>query len=375
MAPPPVPILLVAQALTQGGSERQLAETAKTIDRSRFSPHVGVFRSHGFRLDELRAAGIPVACFPLSSFKSPRSVASAAWAMGRYLRKHRIRLVHSFDLPSNVLAVPVARAFQTPVVVSSQRAFRALAPEGFRRFLRFTDCLVDAVVVNCRALERHLVEDENVSPVRVRLCHNGIDTAVFRPGPNVRPPELEGASLVVGVVCALRPEKGLPTLVEAFAKVRRGDSGMRLVIVGSGPVLPELEKLRNRLDLSGVCVFTPSTPDVVRWLRGIDIFVLPSLSEAFSNSLMEAMACGCAVVASRVGGNPELVEHGERGLLFQAGNPDDLAAQIARLAQDEDARRCVADSGRRFIAANFSIAAAASRMAEIYSSLLRQKAH
>jgi glycosyltransferase involved in cell wall biosynthesis len=364
----------MAQALTQGGSERQLAETAKAIDRGRFSPHVGVLRPDGFRSDELRDAGIPVACFRLPSFKSPRALAEAAWAMGKYLREQRIRVVHSFDAPGNMFAVPVARAFQTPIVVSSQRAFRALVPEGFRRFLRFTDCLVDAVVVNCRALERHLIEDEKVSPALIRLCRNGIDTTVFRPGPNVRPPELEGASLAVGVVCALRPEKGLPSLVEAFARARHGDPGMRLVIVGSGPVLPELEQLRERLGLGGACVFAPSTPDVVRWLRAIDIFVLPSLSEAFSNSLMEAMACGCAVVASRVGGNPELVEHGERGLLFQAGDPDDLAAQIARLAKDEAERRRMAESGQRFIAGNFSIATAANRMAEIYSDLLRRKA-
>jgi glycosyltransferase involved in cell wall biosynthesis len=366
----PVPVLLLAQELTQGGSERQLTEIAKALDRSRFAPHVGVFRPGGIRVDELRAAGVPVACFSMRSFASPQ-VMRAAVAMGRYTREHGIRLVHSFDTPANVFAVPVARAFGVPAVISSQRAFRELAPLPYRHLLRLTDQIADAIVVNCRALERHLITDEKVAAARIRLCYNGIDTERFSPHPGPRPEALEGASLVAGAVCALRPEKGLPTLLTAFAEARRRQPEMRLAVVGSGPVLPELLALRDRLDLAGSCIFAPTTADAAGWLRAMDIFVLPSLSEAFSNSLMEAMACGCAAVASEVGGNPELVAHGERGLLFRPRDARQLAAHLVFLAEHAEERRRLAGAGSRFVRQNFSLARAAERMAEIYTGLLQ----
>ena len=129
---------------------------------------------------------------------------------------------------------------------------------------------------------------------------------------------MRDAALVVGVVCVLRPEKGLETLLDAFAEVHAIEPGLKLAIVGSGPCLPDLQERARALGIIERCVFEPATPRVADWLRGIDIFVLPSLSEALSNSLMEAMACGCTVAASRVGGNPELVAHGETGMPFRA---------------------------------------------------------
>lgn len=361
----PIPVLLLAQQLTQGGSERQLTETAKALDRSRFSPRTAVLRPGGLRVEELRANGVPVVEFPLHSFGSPLTL-QRAWELGSYIRRQRIQLVHSFDTPMNVFAMPVAKAFRAPVVLSSQRAFRELSAPMYRKMLRFTDRIVDAVVVNCRALETHLIHDEGVACDRIRLCYNGIDTDTFRPAARG-----EGKSCVIGVVCALRPEKALPTLVEAFARVHR--PGLKLLIVGSGPVLQDLQALASKLHIAGDCTFEPATSAVTPWLHSIDIFVLPSRSEALSNSLMEAMACGCAVVASKVGGNPELVEHGSTGLLFAPLDAVDLAAQLQILIDQPEARRRMADSGSRKIHENFRLRDAARRMAEIYAEFLEIK--
>ncbi len=170
-----------------------------------------------------------------------------------------------------------------------------------------TDRLVDGIVVNCEYMRQHLENDENVPAKLIHLCYNGIDTAVFRPEAQKRPVEVADATVVIGVVCALRPEKGLSTLVEAFAAIAQQHPGVKLAIVGSGPCLPELQEQARAAQIADRCVFVPKTNEVARWLRAIDIFVLPSLTEALSNALMEAMACGCCAVASRVGGNPELL--------------------------------------------------------------------
>jgi glycosyltransferase involved in cell wall biosynthesis len=364
-----VPVLLVCQELTQGGSERQLTEIALAMDRARFEPHVGVMRPGGIRAEEIERAGVPVTCFPVTSFRKPVGLMRAGRALRAYIREHKIALVHSFDTPGNVFAT-TATLRAGAKMLTSQRASRTLDSTFFRRLLRRTDRIACGVVVNCGALEKHLIEDERVAPGKIHVCHNGIDMSAFHPAPSVRPSALEGATLVIGVVCALRPEKGLATLVEAFAAICEVRSGMRLAIVGSGPVRDELIALARKLGIERECVFEPMTRDVVPWLRGIDIFVLPSLSEAFSNSIMEAMACGCTVIASRVGGNPELVEDRSRGLLFRAGDAADLAAKLRELIADEPLRRSLAEAGTAWVRENLSREASAHRMEAIYTQVL-----
>jgi glycosyltransferase involved in cell wall biosynthesis len=363
------PVLLMSRELGLGGSERQVAETARSLDREVFEPHVACFRPGGFREAELRAAGVPVVCLAAESFRSP-SVVAAARQMREYVLRHRIELVHTFDVPANLFGVPVARSCKGPRVLSSQRAHRDLTPGVRRRLLRWTDRLADGIVVNCRSVERQLVEQDGVPPDKIHLCRNGIDTRAFRPGPRVRPPALEGASIVVGVVCALRPEKDLGTLIEGFARVRALRAGLKLAIVGSGPAGPALRERCRALRLEGQCHFEPATTDVAGWLRAFDIFVLPSLSEALSNSLMEAMACGCCPVASNTGGNPELVEEGISGLLFRPGDPADLAARLRTVIENAAERAFLARQAATRIQEEFPLEASARSMAGIYRTLL-----
>jgi glycosyltransferase involved in cell wall biosynthesis len=234
--------------------------------------------------------------------------------------------------------------------------------------LRLTDFMVDGIVVNSLAVRRQLIEEDRVPPSRIHVCDNAVDMERFHPGPRTRPPALDGACLVIGAVCALRAEKDLPTLVEAFARVRGLRPGLRLVIVGSGLELPVLEERRRELGLEDCFHLEPATADVAGWLHAIDIFVLPSRSEALSNSLMEAMACQCAVVASRVGGNTELVDDDGTGLLFPPGDAGALAACLKRLIEQDATRARLAESAAAFMR-NFSLEAATRRIEEIYSAV------
>jgi glycosyltransferase involved in cell wall biosynthesis len=352
-----------------GGSERQVTEIAKVLDRSRFEPHVGCFRPEGMRALELAKAGVPVLHVPVKSFASA-GVISGAWQFIRYIRRNKIRLIHTFDYPFTVFAVPLARFFTSAVVVSSQRSHRDLIPSGYRRVVRMTDRLVNAVAVNCEYLRRHLENDEHVPARRIELCYNGVDLETFHPLDVPGPGELPAGALVIGVVCVLRPEKGLSTLLEAFARVRPSRAEMKLAIVGSGSMLEQLQSEARSLGIFEDCVFVPATGQVTTWLRAIDIFVLPSLSEALSNSLMEAMACGCCAIASRVGGNPELVQNRETGLTFEPGDSVALGAALQTLIEDESFRKRLAAAGAQLMRERFSTQAAAEKMAEIYMRLI-----
>ena len=173
-----LPILLMVRELTLGGSERQMAEIAKALDRSRFDPRVGCFRPEGLRGEELRAAGVPIVRFPVPSLASVKGAIQIA----AYIREQGIRLVHTFDAPTNIYGVPAARMAGTAVVLSSQRAHRDLVGPTYRQALRITDRMVDGVVVNCEFIHRHLIEDERVPPGLIHLCYNGVDTARFHAG-------------------------------------------------------------------------------------------------------------------------------------------------------------------------------------------------
>jgi L-malate glycosyltransferase len=365
-------ILLMARELHHGGSERQLTEIALALDRARFEPHVGAFRVEGIRGSELRAAGVPTVEIPVRSFRSPGSLA-AMWKLGRYVRANDIRLVHTFDIPLTAAGIPAVRLLTPAIALASQRCHLDLVQPGLRKVLLASERMAHGVVVNCEFLQRHLVEDAGFPPEKVHLCHNGVDLAQFRPGPGTRPEALPPGGPVIGVVCLLRPEKGLTTLVDAFAMVRHAAPNLRLAIVGSGSMLPELRKRAGELGVLDACVFEPATGQVTEWLRNIDIFVLPSLSEALSNSLMEAMACGCCSIASRVGGNPELIEDGVRGLLFKPGDSAGLARALRETILNPELRKRLADAGRNFVHAHFSSAASARRMAGIYAALLAAK--
>ena len=357
----------MARALGAGGTERQLAELAKAIDRGQWTPHVACFRDDGIRAEELRTAGVPIVQFPVTSFLAP-AVFPIARRLGRYLRDHGIRITHTFDMPANIFGTIAARAQGCPIVLSSQRSYRSLRKPRERLMLRVTDRIVDGIVVNCEAMKRHLVEEERIAASRIHVCPNGIDLARFPHEPRSRRPELADAEIVIGTVCVLRPEKGLITLIEAFARLRRPD--VHLVIVGSGPVLPDLQLLSKRLGVNPQ--FVPATPDVGSWMRSMDIFVLPSLSEALSNALMEAMASGCCPVASRVGGNPELVQPGETGMLFEAGDAGGLAEVLQGLIANPAQRGQFAESAVRRMRSRFTVTASVRRMSEIYTTMLNR---
>jgi len=360
---PKVPILLMARELDIGGSERQMTEVAKRLDRSVFAPHVGCMLPAGMRGDELRDSGVTIAQFPVYSYRSPAAIREAG-RLVRYIRDHDIQIVHTWDYPLSVYAIPIARLMTRAIAISSQRCHRDLIPSGYRPLVTLSDRLAHAVVVNCDYLRAHLIEQRVPEP-KIRVCYNGIDLNQFRRQPEPTHP------LTIGVVCALRPEKDLPTLIDAFALVRHLQPDLKLVFVGSGDQLPGLQRRAREAGIEAQCHFEPATSAVAEWLSRIDIFVLPSRSEALSNSLMEAMACGCCAIASDVGGNPELVRDQETGILIRAGDAQSLADALRLVITNPALRARLAESGERRVRSTFAADAAAARMGEMYLGLLK----
>lgn len=366
-----IPILFSVRSLGIGGCERDLTKLATSIDRSRFDPHVAYFEE-GFQLGELEKAGVPLLPLKVPSFVS-RDAVRASREFRRYMKAHRIRISHAYDVPLSIFSAPNARLAGVPLVVTSALGSRRLYAPIYRRALRVADRLSHRILVNSETMRSELAAISPAAAKKSFLCHNGFNPAIFfapSDGTRVRQPELHDAEVVIGTVCVLREEKNIGLLLEAFASLQR--PGIRLVVVGSGPEEASLRATAKVLNIQEKTLFVPSTSAVADWLRSMDIFVLPSRSESFPNALLEGMACGCAVVASRVGGVPELVDHREDGLLFESGDAIALSQNLTLLTRDSVLRRKLATRASQKAVERFTMLEYSRRIERFYVEQLQR---
>ena len=349
-----------------GGSERQTSMMAQSLNQKDFRVIVGAFHSEGLRRAQLNEVGIPVVEFGVRSF-GRLSLWKRRQEFRKFLRQEQVAVVHPFDY-GTVLFCALSTPGTGVRFISSQRSQRVLLPPNQRRLVRCADFAADTLVVNSEFLRQEMIKEEGWRPERLRLIRNAIDVNAFQPpvGPRLRLAPLAGAKIVVGCIAALRSEKDLGTLMAAVQRLAPRFPGLHLLLVGSGSAEPELRKLCAQLGLDQICHFVSQTADVLPWLHCIDIFVLPSTSEALSNSLMEALSTGTAAVASRVGGNVELITHNQNGLLFEARDVAGLEAVLATLITQPSQREQLGRKGRDFVVENFSARAVAASLGTVY---------
>jgi glycosyltransferase involved in cell wall biosynthesis len=282
---------------------------------------------------------------------------AAAWRLTRIIKDVRPTIVHAHD-PHGVAMAALALSYQTieprPQLVAARRVDFHLKTNAFSRWkyrqVRAFLCASEAI--------RHMLIGQGIPPDQTITVHEGIDLEHVNAAPIVNVHELfwlpHNAPLV-GNVGALVPHKGQRHLIEAAALVVREVPDARFVILGEGELKPALEKQISDLALAKHVLLAGFRPDVLSILKGFDIFVMPSVSEGLGTSLLDAMACARPIVASRVGGIPEVVRHGETGLLVPAKDPRDLAASIIRLLLDPPLAQKLAAAGLARVREKFSV--------------------
>ena len=359
-------VLLVGDTLNLGGTEGQFAEVACGLDRARWDLHVCCVRAEGPLRARLEAAGLQPWSVGPRSFRSP-TLAGAILRLARHLRRHTVRLVHCFDFYSNILGVSAARLAGTPVVIASQRDMGNLRSRGQQAIHSLALELATHVLVNSDAIAARLAGTRAARRGRLAVIHNGVDLARFAPvttGPSGRAP------VTVATLANLRPEKGLLQLVEAAAVVVQKAPRARFVIWGDGPLRGDLDTLIQTRGLTGVVEMPGATRQPENALKGCDVFVLPSLSEASSNVVLEAMGTGLPVVATRVGGLPGLVEDESTGLLVPPDDVPALAQAIVRLLETPGLAASMGARGRVRALAEFSLERMSERVDAFYCRAL-----
>jgi glycosyltransferase involved in cell wall biosynthesis len=367
-----------------GGTERHVVNLGRALDPARFALSFGCLKRWGDFLDEVETGGVPVSEYCIRSLYPHRTLPEQI-RFARDLRRARVQIVHAYNVYANIFAVPPARIAGTPVVVASIRDTGVYLTPLQKRVQRMACRLADCVLVNAEAVRRWL-EDQGYRTDRVAVIRNGVDLARFavRPGDGALRRELglpADAPLVL-VLSRLDRNKGIEEFLEAAAEVASRSPRVRFLVVGDRFVLrdgaivrderhrDELEKRARELGLSGRVRFTGFRLDVPALLSEAAMSVLPSRSEGLSNAVLESMAAGVPVIATRVGGIPEAIEDGVSGLLVPPRDPGALARAMEVLLEHRELARRLGRDARRRVEERFSLERMVRETEALYSGML-----
>jgi glycosyltransferase involved in cell wall biosynthesis len=373
-------LLKIVPTLRYGGTERQFMTLGASLDASRFRVELACLRPGGGLAADAVRHGLPVDTYDIGPFHSARTL-KLQTKLARDIARRRIDVVHAYNFYGNVFAIPPARLAGAPVVLASIRDCGPYLSPMQLRVQRLVCRAATRVVVNANAVRDWLVAD-GYDADRIVVIPNGVDldrfqapvdAAAVRAGLGVGP----GVPLVT-VVSRVTHLKGLEGFINAAAMLAERYPRVRFVVAGEpapgdGAYLASLQRLAAGLGIGDRVVFAGLCRDVPALLAASTVAVMPSLNEALSNALLEALAAGVPMVATRVGGTPEAMTDGESGLLVAPGDVRALAIGIGCLLDDGERAAALGRAARRVIEKRFSLPKMVAATERLYEDLLRER--
>jgi glycosyltransferase involved in cell wall biosynthesis len=361
--------------LDPGGTQRLVIEMSKRL-RGQAETRVCCLDQEGDWAGELLELDIPVVALG----REPGFRPALAAHLARLARRHDLHVLHCHHYSPFVYGALATRLCSGLRLVYTEHGRHADSPPSRKR--RLANLLLARVPGRFFAVSEELrthMLAEGFASDRLEVVYNGIDPGQL-PTPADRADArlslgLSSDALVVGTVARLDPVKDLTTLLEAFHVFSRAQAEAALVVIGDGPELERLESFAGELGIESRISFTGARNDVRRLLAGFDVYANTSTTEGVSVTILEAMASGLPVVATAVGGTPEVVVHEETGLLVPAREPALLAASLLRLAGDADLRQRLGRAGRERLSRDFTLEKMVGHYLRIYSSLPDAAAH
>ncbi len=364
-------ILHIIDSLGNGGLENGVVNLVRHMDSRRFEHCICTVRELGANLDAVRASGAGITHIGKEGkrFQTP--------ALLRVIRELRPDIVHTRNWGS-IEGVLAARLGRCGATIHSEHGLESAAgslPQRRIWFRRLAFELADRVLCVSHRLKDYYSRTTGFRARRIAVIHNGVDCGRFFPDPAARARirrelNIGDNEFCVGCVGNLLPVKDHDTLLRALAILGGESKGWRVVIAGEGPTRPNLEVAAQAIGRLGVQTsFLGTWKRVPELLNAFDVYVLPSLNEGISNSLLEAMATGLPVLATDVGGTPEVVDDGRSGLLFPAGGSEKLANRLMDLRISTCLREQLGREARRHAQEHFSIQAMVRRYEDLYEGL------
>jgi sugar transferase (PEP-CTERM/EpsH1 system associated) len=370
----PIRVMHVVNALSLAGMEHGVIKQVNRLDPTRFAPSICCL---AFRREEtLSVLDARVGVHELR--KGAGRDLSLVPRLAALMRRERVEIVHSHNWQTFFYSVAAAALAAIPLRVHGHHGREAAAaPARQARLSRWLARRVSRLVAVSGNLGRELIEEWGVPAERVTVIPNGVDLDGFaHPGPVEEEREALGLApehRVIITVGGLRPVKDFPTLIRAFARVHAERRESRLVIVGGergGGSQSELEALADSLGVRSAVIFPGVRQDIPRLLALADVYVNSSVFEGMSNTILEAMAASRPVVATDVGGNPELVRDGVTGYLVPRSDPGPLAARLVEVLSDPGLAKALGARGRALVESEHAMARMVTAYEDCYEDLV-----
>jgi glycosyltransferase involved in cell wall biosynthesis len=341
----PIPLLFLLTDFDRGGAGKTVARCAMGLPREKYGVQVAALQGRSSALaDDLFGDGIPIHDLGMTWKGDLRVLPRLACL----LKRERIQILFTFMIHPTLLGRVLGWLIRIPIRISSERT---MAWEGaWRRLLnRWTVPLATHIVAVSERVAAYAAREFRIPPDCLTTIPNGVDLDHFRPGRPVGRAEVP----VVGCTARLHEANDHSTLLRAFARVGARFPEARLLIVGRGPEERRLTALAGELGVSPRVCFAGEQPDVAPHLRQMDLYAQSSIVAGMPNSVLEAMAVGLPVVATAVGGTPEVVVEGETGLLVPPRDPAALADAMLKLLADYGLAESFGHAGRARVEAHF----------------------
>jgi glycosyltransferase involved in cell wall biosynthesis len=369
-----VPLMMLVQNFFLGGTEGQAVGLFRRLP-AEYDAALACIIKDGPHLAAVRELGVEPLELPLRGSVAQLNTGAQIWRLAAALRRRRTRLVHAHDFYTALLAVPAARLAGAKVVVG--RLDLGHWPTGLARALLVQATRhADGVVANAQAIADGLVAREQLPRGRIAVIPNGIDLAAF--DARARAPLADalparpGVKPFVHVANMTHPVKAQEDLFHAVRILKHDHPELAVWLVGDGPRRRHLEALALQLGVAERVHFLGHRTDVAAILKRAYGGVLCSHAEGLSNALIEYLAAALPSVATRVGGNGEVVSDGERGLLVPPRDPGALAAALERLLQDAELAQRLGPGGRAFVERELTVERLVDRHHRFYQQVLRQ---
>ena len=371
-------VLHVVSRLGLGGTEHGVLKVMNGLGEDKFEHRICAVRGIDSEFaDRMNVAGKAYAVGdPRPGFQFP------LFRLARVMREFRPHIVHSRNFGA-LEAIPAARLAGVPVAIHSEHGYELEILSGLplrRRLLcRAFFAMADAVFAVTRDLRTYHSRQSWLSAERFRVIYNGVNSARFFPQPEKterirRELDIPAGRVVVGSVGRLVPIKDHGTLLHAAEILVRRGKEIHVLIVGAGPELANLQAhVSGSSGLQGRVTFCGASDCVPDLLNAMDLFVLPSICEGMSNTLLEAMATGLPGVVTRSGGNPELTKDGQTGWLFAPRDVQALARHLTRLVDDPALRRKFGVAARERAIEQFDLAGMMRHYRELYFELVSRR--
>jgi glycosyltransferase involved in cell wall biosynthesis len=374
-------VVYLADKLDLSGTPLQIVELARHLDRKRFQPHFVVLSF----VDEKIRAQLEKNEIGFEALGRGNWVKAEAWRdlrkLHRLFRQHRPDVVHAYLATSNVLAALVGALARVPVTISSHRDLGGFDGKWITRLNHWTDRrLIDCVTVNGGAVREALAKRSGLAAEAIAILYNGVDLEKINHA-NRRDAKrtelgLRPEDFAIALIANFHPAKGHRYLIEAFNRLARRFPNARLLLCGYCNDTPLLNALRELVIAAGVekqVWFMGSRSDIPEIMHAIDVLAAPSLSEGFSNSILEALAAGKPVVASRVGGNVEQISDGVNGFLVPPADSAALAIALERLLSSPAQHRQMGEAAQTRVQQRFSIEKMVEAHQQLYNRLLQRR--